>query len=440
MTERQDKTYIEVGFDADGKPVCINPHSHFPVSEKAEPSDDENKKASKANAKKKDHGKKTCNTDDASTKSLGDGKTAQRKSEQTDVSDAQEPDPIFFDTLFRQKRRHNKWRIVDSPNLESYVADTHTHLQYLREPALTLARCAIYNVRFICLIVDVAEDGDQPFEDLPFELKDAVSYQERIVAASRLIPEAATKAFSSITDNAEYRPLPKIRIATGVHPHNARLYDEAMEDHLLYQLGDERVAAIGEIGLDYHYDFSPRDAQQRVFRRQIQLAHETGLPVSLHLREAHADALRILEEEGFPQAGVILHCFNLDWETLQPFAEAGCYVALGGPITFKKSDATREAVQHIAHTRLLTETDAPYMAPEPMRGIECTTDHVIFNAERLAEVCGAEPGESRKAFLEQVYENAVTLLDRKPTAWQQAHARHIGEASGPKQAAKGGLQ
>ena len=106
-------------------------------------------------------------------------------------------------------------------------------------------------------------------------------------------------------------------------------------------LKDPRVAALGEIGLDYHYDFSPRDDQREAFRRQLRLAKEAGLPVALHLREAHDEALAIMREEGFPEAGTLLHCFNLDWATLEPWVEEGCYVAFGGALTFKNADDTR---------------------------------------------------------------------------------------------------
>ena len=113
----------------------------------------------------------------------------------------------------------------------------------------------------------------------------------------------------------------------GCHPHNAKHYDDALEGLLLDRLADARVSAVGEIGLDYHYDFSPREAQREAFRRQVRVAKKAGLPVVLHIREAHDDAFSILQEEGFPQAGTLLHCFNLDWAELERWVEAGCYVA-----------------------------------------------------------------------------------------------------------------
>ena len=219
--------------------------------------------------------------------------------------------------------------------------------------------------------------------------------------------------------------MPRVRIATGCHPHNAKHYDDALEAVLRERLADPRTAAVGEIGLDSHYDFSPRDDQRSAFRRQLRVAKECGLPVILHVREAHDEALAIMRDEGFPEAGTLLHCFNLDWDVLEPWVEAGCYVAFGGPLTFKKGDDTREAAARVPADRLLTETDAPYMTPEPLRGTVCGPEHVIFTAARLAEVRGCAPGEERAALLRRLLENARSLLDREPTAWQQQAARQF---------------
>lgn len=208
----------------------------------------------------------------------------------------------------------------------------------------------------------------------------------------------------------------------GCHPHNAKYYNEELEAKLLESLADPRTSALGEIGLDFHYDFSPRDEQCRAFRRQVRIAKKCGMPVVLHVREAHEEALAIMREEGFPAAGTLLHCFNLDWETLKPWIEEGCYVAFGGPLTFKKADEVREAAAQVPADRLLTETDAPYMTPEPMRGMTCGPEHVIFTAERLAEVRGCAPGDERKAFLKQLMKNACDLLDHPATPWQQGEA------------------
>lgn len=212
----------------------------------------------------------------------------------------------------------------------------------------------------------------------------------------------------------------------GCHPHNAKHYDDALEGLLLDRLADARVSAVGEIGLDYHYDFSPREAQREAFRRQIRVAKKAGLPVVLHIREAHDDAFRIFQEEGLPQAGTLLHCFNLDWAELERWVEAGCYVAFGGPLTFKHADEVRDAALRVPEELLLTETDAPYMTPEPLRGATCGPEHVVFTADKLCEVRGLAFGEEREMFLRKLLANAYGLLDREPTPWQRRRAEELG--------------
>lgn len=212
----------------------------------------------------------------------------------------------------------------------------------------------------------------------------------------------------------------------GCHPHNAKHYDDALEQALVDRLADPRVCAVGEIGLDYHYDLSPRDVQRDAFRRQLRVAKQAGLPVVLHIREAHDDAFAILQEEGFPQAGTLLHCFNLDWAELERWVDAGCHVAFGGPVTFKHADEVREAAAKVPVELLLTETDAPYMTPEPLRGTTCGPEHVLFTAEKLCEVRGLAFGEERETFLRTLLDNAHALLDRDPTPWQREHAAELG--------------
>ena len=182
-------------------------------------------------------------------------------------------------------------------------------------------------------------------------------------------------------------------------------------------LHDKRTSCLGEIGLDYHYDLSPREDQECAFRAQVRIAKEAGLPVMLHIREAHDDALAIMRDEGWPEAGCILHCFTNDWGTLEPWIEAGCSVTFGGALTFNNGDAIRDAAARVPETQLMVETDSPYMAPKPLRGEVCEPAMVVFTESALADVRGAE-GEERLALFRRVLTNAESMLNRPPTAWQ----------------------
>lgn len=322
-----------------------------------------------------------------------------------------EKEELFYDALFRQKRKGGKWRVVSSPVLEGPVADTHAHLQMLGDPACELARAGAHGVTFVETIVDPAEDGFATFEALPLWLmegaRDLKVMEEEDDGAAGIVAAPA---------------VPHVRIAVGVHPHNAKEWAPELAAALRERLHDRRVSAVGEIGLDYHYDLSPRETQREVFRAQIRLAKEAGLPIALHMREAHDDGFAILQEEGFPGAGTLLHCFNLDAAEVSRWVEAGCYIAFGGPVTFKRADEVREAAALVPVDRLLTETDSPYMTPEPLRGTDCGPAHTIYTADKLCEVRGATTPEARAELLAQLYENAQRLLNRPPTSWQKESA------------------
>lgn len=308
-------------------------------------------------------------------------------------------EPVFRDEHFRQKRKHGEWEIVTAPHSFAPIADTHAHLDMLPDPSLSLARAGVHEVGFVEAIVNPAEDDATTFDSLDEWLREG---------------ELLVRQMGSLCcGQAPYR-LPKVRIGYGVHPHDAKEYSDGLEEAMEARVrADVRISAIGEIGLDYHYDLSARDVQREVFRRQVALAKRVGLPVLLHMREAHDDGFAILEEVGFPEAGTLLHCYTLDAHEIVRWIEAGCYIAFGGALTFKRSEEVREAAKLVPLDRLLTETDAPYMTPEPLRGTRCGTEHVAFTAERLAAVRGFDTDSAeRRAFYQQLYDNAVGLLDR----------------------------
>lgn len=161
---------------------------------------------------------------------------------------------------------------------------------------------------------------------------------------------------------------PSCYATVGIHPHDAKAVTSQTYEELVKLLKEEKVVAIGEIGLDYYRDLSPRDKQQAVFREQIQLAKEYKLPITIHNRDAHGDILNILKEEQAGEYGGILHCFSGSWETAKICMDLGFHISFAGPITFKNARRLQEIGPKIPLDYLLLETDCPYLTPEPYRG------------------------------------------------------------------------
>jgi TatD DNase family protein len=183
--------------------------------------------------------------------------------------------------------------------------------------------------------------------------------------------------------------------AVGVHPHDAKLFDDAAERRLLDLVRQStRVIAWGEIGLDYHYDHSPRDVQREVFRRQLRLARQLNLPVVIHSREADDDTITILREELTDyQCGGVLHCFGGGLAMAQHAIELGFFISFAGNLTFKKAEALRDVARQLPLDRLLVETDCPYLTPVPFRGRRNEPARVVETARCLAEIHGNEIAE-----------------------------------------------
>jgi TatD DNase family protein len=185
---------------------------------------------------------------------------------------------------------------------------------------------------------------------------------------------------------------PFIYAAVGAHPHEASLYDDNLERKLLSMSDHEKVIGWGEIGLDYHYDHSPRDAQRRVFRRQLRLALERRLPAIIHTREAEDDTIQILREDwaeaGGGAIGGIIHCFTGTQRLADAAIEMGFHISFSGVVTFKNAAALRDVARSVPMERLLVETDCPYLAPLPHRGKRNEPAFVRETAAKLAELKG----------------------------------------------------
>lgn len=187
----------------------------------------------------------------------------------------------------------------------------------------------------------------------------------------------------------------EVYAAVGVHPHDAKLFDDATEQRLSALVkGSKRVVAWGEIGLDYHYDHSPRDVQRGVFHRQLNLARELNLPVIIHSREADEDTINILREElsGYDRAGV-LHCFGGSLQMARDAIDLGFYVSFAGNLTFKKAEDLRDIARQLPLERLMIETDCPYLTPVPFRGKRNEPARVVETAGCLAMLHGREVSE-----------------------------------------------
>jgi TatD DNase family protein len=174
----------------------------------------------------------------------------------------------------------------------------------------------------------------------------------------------------------------------GVHPHQARLFDERAADALRGVAREGRIAAIGEIGLDFHYDYSPRDAQRQAFRQQIRLAREVGLPVIIHTREADAETAAILETEGARECGGVIHCFTGGEELAQRALALGFFISFSGIAAFPRSETIQQVARTMPLDRLLVETDAPFLAPPPHRGKRNEPAFVVEVARHVAALRG----------------------------------------------------
>ncbi|MFN7253041.1 MAG: TatD family hydrolase [Anaerobacillus sp.] len=177
-----------------------------------------------------------------------------------------------------------------------------------------------------------------------------------------------------------------IYAAVGWHPVDAI---DMKDEHIawLEELASHpKVVALGEMGLDYYWDKSPKDIQKEVFRRQIQLAKKVKLPIIIHNRDAHEDIVKILKEENASEVGGIMHCFAGSYEIAKQCIDMNFYISFGGPVTFKNAKRPKEVVKNLPLDRLLIETDCPYLAPHPYRGKRNEPSYVKLVAETIAEI------------------------------------------------------
>lgn len=193
---------------------------------------------------------------------------------------------------------------------------------------------------------------------------------------------------------------PFVYAAVGVHPHNVENMTEKDIDELAMLAEDEKAVAIGEIGLDYYYDNSPRELQKKWFKRQIELALELDMPIAVHNRDSNADCMEILKKYDIKKIGGVMHCYSGSAEMAQEVIRLGMYISMAGPVTFKNNRRGVETVAKTPLEHILIETDSPYLAPEPVRGTRNDSRNVRYVAEKIAEIKGISIEEVAKVTTE----------------------------------------
>jgi TatD DNase family protein len=212
--------------------------------------------------------------------------------------------------------------------------------------------------------------------------------QQCAEAGVSLVLNAGSNIETSVKSIAIAEKYQFIYASVGVHPHDASSMDEQTAEVLAGLAENKKVRAIGEIGLDYHYDLSPRDVQKKRFIEQIDLARQLKLPVIVHDREAHGDVMDIFKRSSIKEVGGVLHSFSGSEEMAMECIKLGLYISISGPVTFNNARKTVEAVKAVPLDMLLIETDSPYLTPVPHRGKRNYPGYVRLVAEKIAEIKG----------------------------------------------------
>lgn len=224
-----------------------------------------------------------------------------------------------------------------------------------------------------------------------FETKESAA--EIIARAQQVGVEYILDAGDNLTHLAEHLDMvqgyPTVYTAAGAHPHQALEFSDLTAEGIVEAATHEKVIAIGEAGLDYFYDFAPREAQIRLFKENIKAAQQTGLPLIIHNRNSDEDMIELLQK-AYQQKEfkAVIHCYSSSWALAEAALEMGFYISASGMITFPKMQKLRDNFAKVPLERLLVETDAPYLAPVPKRGEVNESANVVLTAQKLAEIKG----------------------------------------------------
>lgn len=247
-----------------------------------------------------------------------------------------------------------------------------------------------------------AHYNDEKFD---FDREELIlSFKENNISNFINVADSIRSSYKCI-DIAEKYPMAYASV--GVHPHEVKNMTEADIDTIAELCKHDKVVAIGEIGLDYYYNYSPKDLQKKWFERQLILAKETDMPVIIHMRDATEDTMNIIRNN--PVRCGVLHCFSGSVETAKTALNLGYYISFAGPLTFKNAKGILDVAKYVPSDRILIETDSPYLSPEPVRGKRNSSLHIHHIAQKLAEL--------REITIEELeditYNNAKTLFGIK---------------------------
>lgn len=223
--------------------------------------------------------------------------------------------------------------------------------------------------------------------------------------------------------------------ALGVHPSETAAVEEKDMDWLRENCRDEKVVAVGEIGLDYHWEEPDRECQRKWFLRQIELAKEVTLPIIVHSRDAAEETMEIIRRAKAYECGGVIHCYSYSPEMAKQYVDMGFYIGVGGVITFKNAKKLKRTVEEIPPDRIVLETDCPYMAPEPNRGKRNDSSQLIYVAEKIGELKGMDPAEVIRITTEnartlyRLRERALTGRD-KTAGEEEGKIGEIGKSAG----------
>ncbi len=254
------------------------------------------------------------------------------------------------------------------------------------------------------MIIDTHAHFDD--EDFDADREEVLAEQKRVGIETIINAAASLESVETTLQLANSHDF--VYAMVGVHPDNA---STLTGEHMAYfkkLTENPKVVAIGEIGLDYHWDASPRDVQKRWFMEQMEVARQTKLPICVHSRDAAEDTLKVMQEAHAEEIGGVVHCYSYSVEQAKEYLKMGFYFGIGGVVTFKNGRKCKEVVDMLPLERILLETDCPYLSPEPNRGKRNTSANLFYVAEEIAAIKGV----SKEEVMRQTTENARRLYTR----------------------------